>query len=54
MGRDETIHLATLGALVERGLTPADRLVAGLDDAPTGESAARAIFERCQIGAAQR
>lgn len=30
-GQDESIHLAELGKLVERGLCPADRLLEGLD-----------------------
>jgi glutamate--cysteine ligase len=48
-GRDETIHLVPLVELVEQGQTPADRLLLGLDSAADGESAARAILERCQI-----
>jgi glutamate--cysteine ligase len=52
VGRDETVHLAALVALVEQGTTPAECLLSGLDEARSGAPLARAILERCQIGAA--
>jgi len=48
-GKDETVHLARLSALVEKGQCPADELLEGLD-VPDGEAdLRREILSRARI-----